>query len=102
MSRRVALCRLLLFSWIAVAGCGFAGGAHAYGLQGFDTVVIDAGHGGIDRGGGPYQVILDAAIRLERALRARGFRTVMTRTSDVFVSLPERVAIANSYPNAIL
>ena len=79
----------------------------ADGPQGFDTVVIDAGHGGIDRGGGPGQTIpekpytLDAAIRLQRALRSRGFRTVMTRTEDVFVSLPERVAIANSFPDAV-
>ena len=79
----------------------------AYGPEGFDTVVIDAGHGGVDRGGGPGQSIpekpytLDTAIRLQRALRARGFRTVMTRTADVFVSLPERVAIANSFPNAV-
>ncbi len=81
--------------------------ASAYGPQGFDTVVIDAGHGGIDRGGGPHQAIpekpytLDTALRLEQALRRRGFRTVMTRTDDTFVSLPTRVAIANSYRNAI-
>ncbi len=79
----------------------------AYGPRGFDTVVIDAGHGGYDRGGGPGQAIpekpytLDTALRLERALQRRGFRTVMTRTDDIFVSLPERVAIANSYRNAI-
>lgn len=79
----------------------------AYGPRGFDTVVIDAGHGGYDRGGGPRQAIpekpytLDTALRLERALRRRGFRTVMTRTDDVFVPLPERVAIANSYRHAI-
>ena len=79
----------------------------AYGPRGFDTVVIDAGHGGFDRGGGPRQAIpekpytLDTALRLEQALRRRGFRTVMTRTEDVFVPLPTRVAIASSYRNAI-
>ena len=77
--------------------------ALAYGPSGFDTVVIDAGHGGIDRGGGPGQRIpekpytLDTAQRLERALRARGFRTVMTRRSDVFIPLRDRVAIGSSY-----
>ena len=92
---------------IAAACCWAASGTPAYAVRGFDTVVIDAGHGGYDRGGGPGQAIpekpytLDTAIRLERALRAKGFRTVMTRTDDVFVSLPERVAIADSYPNAI-
>ena len=96
---------VLLLMW-AVGGRSIDT-ARAYGPQGFDTVVIDAGHGGIDRGGGPGQIIpekpytLDTAIRLQRALRARGFRTVMTRTEDVFVSLPDRVAIANSFPNAV-
>lgn len=90
-----------------VAEAAFVNAARAYGPRGFDTVVIDAGHGGYDRGGGPGQAIpekpytLDAAIRLERELRRRGFRTVMTRTEDVFVPLPERVAIANSCRNAV-
>lgn len=106
MSRLAAVRRLSLLLAFALGG-GFAGAAHAYGPRGFDTVVIDAGHGGIDRGGGPGQTIpekpytLDAAIRLERELRRRGFRTVMTRTDDVFVPLSERVAIANSYRNAV-
>ena len=99
-----------LLRLILLAGGLLAAGADttlAYGPRGFDTVVIDAGHGGVDRGGGPHQVIpekpytLDTALRLERALRRLGFRTVMTRTDDVFVPLPERVAIANSYRNAI-
>src|SRR5882724_2632691 len=70
------------------------------------TVVIDAGHGGYDRGGIPGQRVaekdmtLDVAQRLKRVLAASGYRVVMTRDSDVFVSLGGRVAIANSYPNA--
>jgi N-acetylmuramoyl-L-alanine amidase len=71
------------------------------------TVVIDAGHGGHDRGGIPGQRIaekdmtLDVAQRLKNVLAASGYRVVMTRDSDVFVPLPTRVAIANSYRNAI-
>jgi len=71
------------------------------------TVVIDAGHGGHDRGGIPGQRIaekdmtLDVAQRLRNVLAASGYRVVMTRDSDVFVSLPGRVAIANSYRNAV-
>jgi N-acetylmuramoyl-L-alanine amidase len=71
------------------------------------TVVIDAGHGGHDRGGIPGQrvaekeVTLDVAQRLKKALAASGYRVVMTRDSDVFVPLGTRVAIANSYDNAI-
>ncbi len=71
------------------------------------TVVIDAGHGGYDRGGIPGQRIaekdmtLDVAQRLKNVLSASGYRVVMTRSTDVFVPLGGRVAIANSYRNAI-
>src|SRR5437667_12853072 len=71
------------------------------------TVVIDAGHGGYDRGGIPGQTVsekemtLDVAQRLTKALTANGYRVVMTRDSDVFVPLGTRVAIANSYSNAM-
>ena len=72
----------------------------------FKTVVIDAGHGGHDKGaqwGQVYEkhLCLDTATRLEAYLKAMGFRTVMTRSSDNFVSLPGRVAIANRYSDAI-
>lgn len=94
---------LTLFGCALITG----GSAFAYGPRGFDTVIIDAGHGGYDRGGGPGQAIpekpytLDTARRLQQALSRRGFRTVMTRNDDVFVPLPTRVSIANSYRNAI-
>jgi N-acetylmuramoyl-L-alanine amidase len=71
------------------------------------TVVIDAGHGGYDRGGIPGQRVsekdmtLDVAQRLRNILTANGYRVVMTRDSDVFVPLGTRVAIANQYRNAI-
>ena len=71
------------------------------------TVVIDAGHGGHDRGGIPGQRVsekemtLDVARRLKSVLTASGYRVVMTRDSDIFVPLGTRTAIANSYRNAI-
>jgi N-acetylmuramoyl-L-alanine amidase len=71
------------------------------------TVVIDAGHGGYDRGGIPGQRVsekdmtLDVARRLKNVLESSGYRVVMTRNSDVFVPLGTRCAIANSYRNAI-
>jgi N-acetylmuramoyl-L-alanine amidase len=71
------------------------------------TVVIDAGHGGHDRGGIPGQRVsekemtLDVARRLRNVLAASGYRVVMTRDSDVFVPLGTRTSIANSYRNAI-
>jgi N-acetylmuramoyl-L-alanine amidase len=70
------------------------------------TIVIDAGHGGYDRGGVPGQRIsekdktLDVAQRLKRILQADGYRVIMTRDSDVFIPLPTRVAIANSQRGA--
>jgi N-acetylmuramoyl-L-alanine amidase len=71
------------------------------------TVVIDAGHGGHDRGGVPGDryaekiYTLDVARRLQARLRQMGFNTVMTRSSDYFVSLGGRCAFANSQRNAI-
>lgn len=72
----------------------------------FDTVVIDAGHGAHDTGAkGPYgrekDYTLDTALRLERELQARGFKTLMTRREDVFLTLGQRVEIANRQKNAI-
>jgi len=87
------------FSFIALASVAFG--------QSRSTVVIDAGHGGYDRGGVPGQRIsekdktLDVAQRLRRILVASGYRVIMTRDSDVFVPLPTRVAIANSYRGAV-
>jgi N-acetylmuramoyl-L-alanine amidase len=73
----------------------------------FHTVVIDAGHGGFDRGGIPGQRVaektmaLDVAQRLAKILRREGYRVVMTRDSDVFVSLGQRVRVANNYHDAV-
>ncbi len=67
----------------------------------FDTVVIDAGHGGDDQGalGGhgliEKELVLDVARRLEKRLRASGRKVVLTRKSDVFVPLELRTSVAN-------
>src|SRR5438876_1331150 len=73
----------------------------------FTTVVVDAGHGGKDTGayrryGPPEKIVaLDVAQRLDRKLRESQLKTVMTRSSDVFIPLNDRVAIENSQKNAI-
>ena len=73
----------------------------------FSTVVVDAGHGGKDSGavrryGPPEKIVaLDVAQRLDQKLRESQIKTVMTRTSDVFIPLDDRVAIENSQKNAI-
>ncbi|MEZ5854581.1 MAG: N-acetylmuramoyl-L-alanine amidase [Hyphomicrobiaceae bacterium] len=64
------------------------------------VIVVDAGHGGIDSGatGAKFQekdVVLGVARQLRRRLIAtRRYEVVMTRASDVFISLDERVAIS--------
>jgi N-acetylmuramoyl-L-alanine amidase len=83
--------------------CAFSSAAQA---ASFRTVVIDAGHGGHDNGGQWGRVYekhlaLDTAARLELKLKALGYQTVMTRRSDYFISLPQRVSTANRYKNAI-
>jgi N-acetylmuramoyl-L-alanine amidase len=73
----------------------------------FTTVVVDAGHGGKDNGayrnfGGAEKIAtLDVAKRLEQKLRESQLKTVMTRSSDVFIPLEQRVAIENSQKNPI-
>jgi N-acetylmuramoyl-L-alanine amidase len=90
-----------LFSLAAALAFGAA--AHA---ANFRTVVIDPGHGGHDNGGQWGRVYekhlaLDTATRLESQLKRMGYQTVMTRRSDYFITLPQRVATANKYRNAI-
>ena len=73
----------------------------------FSTVVVDAGHGGKDSGAyrryGPPEkmVALDVAQRLEQKLRESQIKTVMTRNSDVFIPLNDRVAMENKQKNAV-
>jgi N-acetylmuramoyl-L-alanine amidase len=69
-------------------------------------VVIDAGHGGPDRGmTGPIgntpwfiekDVTLSVAKKLASVLRARGVDVLMTRTTDTLIALADRGKIANS------
>ena len=83
------------------------GGAHAsstaprtVAIAGPPTVIIDPGHGGIDDGTKYFglaekDLTLDVAQRLEPMLKGMGVQTVLTRRDDVYVSLPDRVEIAN-------
>ena len=72
----------------------------------FPTVVIDAGHGGRDDGARSNGLIekdltIDVATRTDTLLKQFGFQTVMTRSGDNYLSLPERAAVANGIENAI-
>ncbi len=74
--------------------------------NGFDTVILDPGHGGHDSGAkGVYGYEKDYALKLANSLKAvllkQGLKVQMTRTDDTFVSLASRVAFANKIPNSI-
>lgn len=65
------------------------------------VIVIDAGHGGKDPGAVFSSVYekslnLDIAKRLRKLLQAKGYKVIMTRTSDKFIELTERANIANT------
>jgi len=72
----------------------------------FKTVVLDAGHGGYDKGAvSPYgyekDFALDVAKNLKPMLEAKGLEVKMTRDSDVFVPLELRARIANAAKDAV-
>jgi len=72
----------------------------------FKTVVIDAGHGGKDpgsRGRANHEkyYTLKIARALRDELQKKGYNVVMTRDTDVFITLANRVRIANKHPDAI-
>jgi N-acetylmuramoyl-L-alanine amidase len=66
------------------------------------TIVIDPGHGGPDPGAvginglRETDVVLDVSLQLAQLLQAKGINVLMTRTSEVDVDLPPRVALANN------
>lgn len=72
----------------------------------FDTVVIDPGHGGQDSGASSHNltekvVTLDLGVRLAQELQKFGFKTLLTRDTDTYVSLADRVIFAGSVHHAI-
>ncbi|MEO7167477.1 MAG: N-acetylmuramoyl-L-alanine amidase [Spartobacteria bacterium] len=75
--------------------------------QSFETVVVDAGHGGKDSGAArrhspPEKVVaLDVALRVDRKLRESQLKTALTRSNDTFVPLDNRVAFGNQQKNSI-
>jgi N-acetylmuramoyl-L-alanine amidase len=81
------------------AGLAGAGGQPA--PDRFDTVVVDAGHGGEDEGArgpsGLYEkdLVLDLARRLTARLAKLGLNVVQTRPDDRFVPLESRMSLAN-------
>jgi len=73
----------------------------------FSRVIIDAGHGGKDKGshrGKVYEkdLTLKIALKVEKLLKAKKIPVTMTRRKDRFLYLKDRCAIANRYKNAIM
>lgn len=67
-------------------------------------VVLDPGHGGKDPGaiGRSFKtyeknITLAMGQEVKRQLEAKGFKVYMTRSTDIFIPLRKRVAIARSY-----
>ena len=76
------------------------------GAEKVNTIVLDAGHGGHDRGAlSPYgceaDFTLDVVQRTRALLMQAGFKVVLTRSNNTFISLNERTRIANQYANAL-
>lgn len=73
------------------------------GLPDKPVIVVDAGHGGIDSGAVGSQIeekelVLRVARRIGESLQStRRYEVVMTRNSDVFLSLDERVAMSQRH-----
>lgn len=64
-------------------------------------IVIDPGHGGMDKGASSGGVeekspTLETALLIKKYLIQKGYRVLLTRTSDTFISLDQRAAIANN------
>jgi N-acetylmuramoyl-L-alanine amidase len=96
-----ALCGLVLLA----AGAGAAAAAPAPAAP---RVVLDPGHGGSNTGAagvieGLYEKRLTLALAraVEQRLRAAGVDVVLTRRDDRYVSLRERVRIANAADAAL-
>ncbi|MGJ8697556.1 MAG: N-acetylmuramoyl-L-alanine amidase [Verrucomicrobiaceae bacterium] len=69
-------------------------------------VVLDPGHGGKDKGAYWYGVResdlnMKVAVKAAAGLKQRGYEVIMTRKSDVFLSLSKRAQVANRYRDSI-
>ena len=64
-------------------------------------VVIDAGHGGTDPGAvangrQEKDIVLSISKKVNNKLKSLGFQTIMTRSTDTYVTLSNRYTIANN------
>ena len=96
---------LLLLTFLlgsSVYGQKSLSGSSSLFSAGTTTIMLDIGHGGTDRGtraSGPFceekRICLQTGRLVKKYLDQLGYRVVMTRATDVFVSLPRRVEMAD-------
>ncbi|MEM6910177.1 MAG: N-acetylmuramoyl-L-alanine amidase [Verrucomicrobiota bacterium] len=72
----------------------------------FNTVIIDPGHGGKDKGAIGYYGLekdynLSLSLAVGKELQRLGFKVLYTRTKDIFIDLEGRAEYANQQDNAI-
>jgi N-acetylmuramoyl-L-alanine amidase len=68
-----------------------------------ELIIVDAGHGGKDAGASSKresyeekELTLETALLIADYLKQNGYKTILTRTQDIFVPLVTRAEIANS------
>jgi N-acetylmuramoyl-L-alanine amidase len=100
--RALAFCAVV--GWRLGSSAAQPAGRATPPTRGVATVVIDPGHGGVDPGAISPSGVLEKDIALAtawefaRQLSARrGFRVVLTRSTDEFLPLRERVARARAW-----
>jgi N-acetylmuramoyl-L-alanine amidase len=76
------------------------------GAEAVNTIVLDPGHGGHANGayspfGHEKTFALDVANRARILFQQAGFKVHMTRSTDTFVSLEDRVRFANRFRDAL-
>jgi N-acetylmuramoyl-L-alanine amidase len=92
---------LLCWTGRAAGAEAWIPGVSASPPERFDSVVIDAGHGGDDRGARgrsglvEKDLVLDVSRRVARRLRSRGLEVLETRTEDAYIPLETRTMLAN-------
>ncbi len=93
--RRTLLCVILIITSATVF-------ANVYSHP-VSTIIIDAGHGGVDPGAVGIDGLLEKDITLALSLRLKDniernsdLNVVLTRSDDTFIQLEDRVAISNS------
>src|SRR4051812_33846620 len=88
---------LLLAAALGLSACGHEQARVRPTAHGFSTVIVDAGHGGRDRGTQCSRIVaekdaaLDIALKVNARLQAAGVQTQLIRNGDYFVDLDERV-----------